>query len=304
MRVIHRFFLLGTLFFAPFVALASEKMVVTPAFQDLALEAGQSLTTKIEIQNQTGVDQEFSVRSVSFASLDLSGGVAFLGTEINNDELPSADFIVFENNSLNVPKGETKTFSLRIEDREELSPGGHYAAVIFQSLPVAGEDASQKIAVRQIFSSLIFLEKRGGEKKSLTLKALPEKRFLWLLPNANELFFVNTGNTHVVPRGTVEITDTFGHIKARAILNEVSAILLPGQERLFPVNLEYQPWLPGRYTLLVSYRHDGSENVVEMRDSFFLFPWRFVVLTGIATLFLLLLRKVYLGLPEKKVQSF
>lgn len=291
MHSVGRIFLLGTFLLTPFFVSASEKIEVVPAFQDLTLEVGQRLQSEITVSNKTGTNQEFSVRSVSFQSLDASGGVAFLGTDINNDELPSADFIVFESQSLSIPAGETRTFSFQIEDRETLSPGGHYAALVFQSLPVTDENSAQKIAVRQIFSSLIFLNKQGGEKKQLILKPLPDKLFLWQFPKTTELIFVNTGNTHVVPRGTVVVKDTFDFVRARTVLNESSGILLPEQERLFPVNLSFQPWLPGLYTIFVSYRHDGQAEITTIQETFFLLPYRLVIVIGALVAVLILLRK-------------
>lgn len=296
-----RIFLLGTLLLLmPYFVSASEKIEVIPAFQDLTLGAGQNISSEITITNKTGTDQEFSVRSVSFKSLDSSGGVAFLGTDINNNGLPSADFIVFENASFQVLAGETKTFAFQIQDQETLSPGGHYAALVFQSLPVTDENSAQKIAVRQIFSSLIFLNKQGGEKKQLTLKALPDKHFLWQFPKALELVFVNTGNTHVVPRGTVVTEDAFGFMRTRTILNESSSLILPEQERLFPVNLNSQPWLPGLYTTSVSYRYDGQTEVTTMQETFFLLPYRLVIVIGVLVAVLVFLRKKIMFFRKQK----
>lgn len=301
MYSIGRLFLISTLLSIPFFVSADEKIVVTPAFQELTLEAGQTLQSGIEIKNETGTNQQFFVRSVSFQSLDTSGGVAFLGTDINNDNLPPAHFIILESQNLDVPAGETKTFPFQIRDAETVAPGGHYAALIFQSLPVSDEDSSEKIAVRQIFSSLIFLEKKGGEKKELQLKEIPSKRFLWAFPKTTELSFTNTGNTHLVPRGIVQARDAFGRIGARSILNEASSFLLPGQERVFPVTLKYEPWLPGRYTLEVSYRYDGKEEMTEIKEVFFLFPYRFMAIIGIVALLLIVLIKKGLFFSRTKL---
>jgi hypothetical protein len=272
----------------PFFASAGEKIEVTPAFQEVILEAGQSLPNEIIINNKTESDQQLFVRGVSFESLDTAGGVAFLGADINNEALPTADFITFDNASLTIPKGEAKTFSFRIEDTDNLAPGGHYAALVFQSLPTIDESTAEKIAVKQIFSSLIFLEKRGGERKELKLADIQWRKFFWTLPRSLELHFSNTGNTHVTPRGVVEIRDPFGRTVTHTAVNESSSILLPGQERILFSEFKYTAWLPGKYTLLVSYRHSDTEDTIEKKETFFLLPYQFVVGVGMAVILLLL----------------
>lgn len=291
MRTIGLAALFVSLFFIPTFVFASEKIVVTPAFQELVLDAHQSILGEIEIQNQTTTSQEFTVRSVSFDALDTSGGVAFLGTDINDESLPAAPFVFFENKTLSVPAGATAKFSFEVRDLPTLSPGGHYAALIFQSLPVTDQDSAKKIAVRQIFSTLIFLEKKGGAIKDLQLRNPFDKYFVWALPKTLELHFANKGNTHVVPRGTVVLRDFLVRTHACGSINESSSILLPGQERVLPVSLKCKPVLPGLYTLLVSHRYDGKEEVTTIAENFVFIPYQFIFAGGGALVLLLLLKK-------------
>lgn len=301
MRHSKSFLFFLCIFFIPHHVFAAEKIVVTPAFQEFTLNANQVYEGEIEIQNHTGTDQQFQVRAVGFRSLDMSAGVAFLGTDINNENLFLADFIAFENENFPVPAGETRSFPFQVKNQVSLAPGGHYAALIFQSTPVAEENTSQKIAVRQIFSALLFIEKIGGATKELQLVEFSEKSFYWNIPKNLSLRFINTGNTHVVPRGTVKLENSFGYRKPCGVVNESSGLLLPNQERIFPVNLKCQAYFPGKYTWHVSYRYDGKEAFVEAKNTFWFLPYPFVLTIGAGLLLLLLLRRRGLFRRRKKV---
>lgn len=289
------------IFLAPLSCSAAEKIVVTPAFQEFTLSSDQVNPGEVGIQNQTGSDQQFQVRAVGFHSLDLSAGVAFLGSDINNENLFSADFVTFENENFPVPAGETRTFSFEIRDQASLAPGGHYAALIFQSLPVVEENNSQKIAVRQIFSALLFIEKTGGATKELQLMEFSEQSFLWMIPKDFSLRFTNGGNTHVTPRGTLRLENSFGNIQPCGVINESSGLLLPNQDRVFLTNLKCRAYLPGLYTWHVSYRYDGKEDFVEVKNTFWLLPYPFLLLISAGLVLLLVLRKKKLFLWRKKV---
>lgn len=286
-----RFFLFIFLVFLPSYVYAEEKIVLIPAFQELSLDAHQTLAGSIEIQNQTSTDQEFEVRSVQFSALDAAGGVVFLGSEINNESLPPADFLFFEERNLSVPAGETRNFPFQVRDSLSLSPGGHYAAIVFQTLPTFDSEDAEKIAFRQILSSLLFLEKTGGAVRILSLEEVAMPSFQLAMSKNLTLIFENKGNVHLTPRGVVKLQDPLGQVKTCAIINESSSLLLPGQKRDFSLALNCQPLIPGVYTLLVEHRFDGEETFTQAKTRFFVVPYSILLLLVGAGVLLALWRK-------------
>ncbi len=77
--------------------------------------------------------------------------------------------------------------------------------------------------------------------------------------------FRNEGNVHLVPRGVSEVRDPWGRVVARAAINDSSSPVLPESFRRYQAPLTgIEPaWMPGRYSLVTTYRYDGTERTQE-----------------------------------------
>lgn len=242
------------------------------------------------LSNRTATDATFLVSTADFGSLDESGGIAFLGKSEDGDRRYGlASWLVLENEQITIPAGETEEVPVIIRNRESLSPGGHYGAVIFR---VNGgnpaDSGSPTVAVDSSFASLIFAKKRGGETYDLAYRDLrySNKNFLGI-PDVSSVRFQNAGNTHVVPRGRILVTDVFGRIVRKGIINEESARILPESFRGYTTSLRRvsPEALPGWYTVSLEYRYDGREETTVVPQEK-IFPWGMNVL-WVATMALL-----------------
>lgn len=268
------FFVLILLFSSAPVAQAAG-FTVTPMIQEVILEEGKVIETfTTTVTNETAVLATFELSVIDFGSLDESGGVAFVGTAgALEEKYALASWMQPETSELTIGPGETGSVKVRIENRENLSPGGHYGALVFKSASSARSDVPS-VAINQIFSSLVLVKKTGGAKYGLTLASFdhPERWFFFdhtVVPR-----FQNSGNVHVVPRGEVRVTDPIGRLVYRGILNESSAIILPETFREYPLRLfSVEPaFLPGYYSIDFSYRYDGREEKELWSRKFFYFP--------------------------------
>ena len=262
---------------------------INPFYQNIDIQKGQtSVPFSVKIKNNTTSPAVFRISVLDFGSLDESGGVAFLGAS-DNLKYGLASWIVLSNDTLVLKPSEEQTVTGTIENKESLSPGGHYGAVFFKIDDGDGSIDSGKDAVtfNPSLASLLFVRKIGGETYGLNLDSFNFAKNLFVLPDEMWLRFQNTGNVHVVPRGTVEIFDPLGRSVAKNIVNDGSGIILPESFRVFTDKfMPISPALiPGRYKVLINYRYDGQTDFTPVWTSFFFMPLDFigllVVLAGI-----------------------
>jgi hypothetical protein len=118
----------------PVFCSASGGIVVEPAFQEVTFTNEASVIPfRVTLRNDSAVPVTLRPSVVDFGSLDESGGVAFLG---NAEELSRkyalASWMRPEKDVLSLGPGESEELEVTIENRESLSPGGHYGALLFQ----------------------------------------------------------------------------------------------------------------------------------------------------------------------------
>lgn len=244
---------------------------LSPPFIEVALkkEASQS-SYIIELANHTASHQNFHLSVVDFGSLDESGGVAFLGTGGKLERKYSlASWVSLEKNVLEIESGTSQKIKVTLVNKESLSPGGHYAAVVATLNPQ--KDGVKTISLNSALASLIFVKKIGGEIYQLNLVGKEIRSKPLGLPHEIALRFQNSGNVHVAARGTIQVTDPRKKVISKGVINQESALILPESFRVFPTKLERLglPFLPGNYTLTISYRYDGKANFEEIASSFF-----------------------------------
>lgn len=247
-------------------------------FQEVVLEEGQrEASFEMEVSNTTDAMMTLRLSAMDFGSLDESGGVAFLGAGKDfENKYGLASWVDLDRDAVVIGPGERQTIRIRIENRESLSPGGHYGAILFKLENGGGGDGDNgaKIALNQSFSALIFVKKVGGEIYNLDLKDFEIKKGLFSLPESVRLRFQNKGNVHVAPRGTVTVTDPMGRTVRKGIVNQESALILPETFRVYATALRSvaSAFVPGMYTLSIAYRFDGRDDFVSQTSRFFYIP--------------------------------
>jgi hypothetical protein len=277
---------------------------VSPLFTDITLSPSETAQDFfLTVSNTTAEPVVLRLSLVDFGSLNESGGVAFLGKEGNGtSRYALASWITPEKDVVTLLPGAEEKLKFTVENRESLSPGGHYGAALF-SIETEGGTAGThdtNIALNSTFSALIFAKKEGGIIQELTLKehgtdmynlisGLPKKAF-WR--------FQNSGNVDLTPRGRITLTDPLGRLVAKGVLNEDSARILPESFRVYHTLLvSVMPSLvPGFYTVSTEYRFDGQ-------DAFQAIPEQRVFAWGIAFWWLAGIVVIFLGIRALRRKS-
>ncbi|MBI5621083.1 hypothetical protein HY949_04835 [Candidatus Gottesmanbacteria bacterium] len=274
----------------------SAGVTISPPFTEITLASGQSkTTTMVEIANKTMGHQSIRLSILDFGALDESGGVAFAGSRGSalQQSYSLASWVSLEKDSLEIDPGTTKKIIVSITNKGSLSPGGHYAAVVASS----GEQKTkgQSIGLKSAIASLLFVKKTGGEIYGLSLSGSEVTKRRLMLPTEVNLRFQNTGNVHVVPRGTVTVNGPWGTEIFKGIINPQSGIILPENFRVYPTTLERLslPLWPGMYQLIISYRYETQNEAVAQTTRFF-FPG----LVGIGLVSLVIISLARAGLAR------
>ena len=209
----------------------AESLTVNPAYREVEVKApSKDQYIELSYTNSGKKPITLELYPIDFHQKSPSGEISFAG--INQDEYSYslASFLSFESNTLVVEPGQTAAYKVKILNRPDLSPGGHYAAIVAKLVQEPGE---KRTAVAPAVSSLVYLRKVGGERFHLTLSDIT-----WSMspvhikiPENITLQLQNEGNVHVIPYGTVEITDLFGRVVYRGVINESSLIVLPQSRR-------------------------------------------------------------------------
>ena len=216
-----------------------------PAALDITIDAAKpEETASIFIINNNQEPIELELNSIDFRQKDLSGIVQFLGVQSETYSYSLASYIQLPFTDIKLDPGEKKEVPIMIINRQDLSPGGHYAGIIVRQKPIK---AQRKTVILPSVASLLFLRKTGGEQFNLSIRDVdwPKDIVQFSYPGKLTLTFQNEGNVHLIPRGRIEIRDIFGRLISKGIINVSSVYVFPSSRRHIPIEInKLRPSLP------------------------------------------------------------
>src|SRR5690606_17446642 len=111
----------------------STGLTITPPLQQIELQSDQpSHQSTLIITNHQDQPVNLTMSVVDFGDLEQGGGLAFLGNTPDSiwDKYRLAPWLTVTPQATSIPAHGQQTFEITITNDQELSPGGHYAAVI------------------------------------------------------------------------------------------------------------------------------------------------------------------------------
>lgn len=248
-------------------------ITLTPAIANVEVAPDEASSSfKIKVENKQDTPVSLVASSLDFKSLNDTGGVAFIGSNTSalEHKYGLANWIGLPAGDINLKPNTSQEVTVTIDNRADLSPGGHYAAILFRTVGSTG-GGSNKVNLNQVVATLVFLKKSGGEIYSLNLQKPHLKTVFFGLPSNLDLFIKNTGNTQTIPRGVVSVTGPNGKQYERGILNPDSGLVLPDSTRLYRTEVfkTGHSWLPGKYTAEITYRSQDLKSASTAQYSFF-----------------------------------
>ena len=267
---------------------SNKGLYVSPPFTDMEIGSGDiQKYFDLELKNNGAGTLMVNLSVVDFGTLDESGGVAFLTTskEPGDRKYALASWVSLEKDWVIIEPGKTEKVKITILNKQSLSAGGHYGAVV-ATIKTESKVSKDYVGLNQSLASLIYIQKTGGEKKSLVINKIDFESNFLRFPNLIKLRFENNGNVHLVPRGKIEVKNRWGEIVVKATINEASAVIMPESFRVFitkPGQISRWVW-PGLYTIETSFRYDGKTNFAVLKTDYYYFGREGVILYTIGFL--------------------
>jgi hypothetical protein len=270
---------------------------VSPAVINLQVSPGQDTTTFNEtVTNVTNASLAVNLSTKDFGALNANGSIGFYSPNSKNSSNPHslASSIQLPNTEYLIYAHQAQTITITVNDISKLSPGGHYSALIFTPFTAISSPSKNQVSFQPSVASLIFLSTAGGGTQSIKLSGLSMPRFGFNLPTNIYVLLTNTGNTQVIPRGTITLKGPTSKLAAQTVINSSSGLILPGTSRLFTEALVTKNnllKLAGFYNVQISYHVDGSSNYQYVTKSYFyLNPLTFVYMFLIVLIILVIKR--------------
>ena len=272
-------------------------ITVSPTVQRLTLGPGLvQATTNVQVANHTDHRLTATVQLVDFKTLNENGGLTLGQVGVPLWKFGLASWMQVSSNKVSLAPGESTKLVVTIQNREDLTPGGHYGAVVINAdSPSASGTASNQVSFSQNLVSLLFVKKLGGEVYGLQLRSLTAEQG-HELPQSVTTDFASTGNVYVIPRGYIEVTDPHGKLIQKGIINQESNMIIQDtHEKLITL---LQPVAHssagGRYKITAHYRYDGqagysTKTLYFTRSSDLTSKLKVIVLTGAGALLLVYL---------------
>lgn len=247
-----------------YAASSSEGLSVDPVFQDLTLENGKEIETAIYISNDTIEPQEVEISAIDITQESLTGKLIFLAEDLIEYPHSLAPYIKFDKDRFVILPGTKEQLTAFIEDRENIKPGGHYAAILVKAQSKGNDN---KTTVLPALASILFIKKTGNILIKYELQNLSGlNKIQTTVPEVIATHFFNDGNVHFTPRGIIEISGWSGRILGQKIFNPDSSVLFPDTQRVLntQIDMQVKPWLIEPLKLKFSYR-DASESELRVR---------------------------------------
>lgn len=241
-------------------------ITVSPAIINLNLNKDQATNSfDTSLTNNTNQAISLTVSSLDFKSLNDTGGLTFIGSSAADASRKHslAAWITTPTDAVVIGAKQTVKVPIIIDNRSDLSPGGHYAAVLYSISAPDTSAGSVKVNVNQVASTLVFVTKTDGANYGLELNKFRVRFSWWHIPRTIDLSFLNSGNSQTVPRGLITVSTSSGNEVSRGQINTNSSILLPDNTRVYstPLLKTGSAIWPGVYKVYVTYHSDDISQI-------------------------------------------
>lgn len=265
--------------------------VVGPGKIDVVIKPGESKTVEMIVSNRTGERRRFNMSMEDAAgSSDAQSSVVLLGSD--RGPYSMKDYISVPHKSFELNHNERARIPVTISIPADAEPGGLYGSVLVDTVAIeavagdTGGTVPQSAIIARI-GTLFFITVPGDVETAGTLKnfgTVPEQTFFQKSPIQFGVLFENTGSIHLLPYGELRISNMFDEEVGFVKLDPW--FVLPESVRLREVSWN-RDFLFGRYTATVAVNRGYDDLVDEMSYSFWVLPWK-MVLVGFGSLFIVL----------------
>lgn len=268
---------------------------IAPPLLDLKADPGQVLKAQIRVRNVT---QSKLVTTAQFEDFVAQGEEGQPKILLNpNEKSPySLKEWLSTPNSVTLNPGQRETINLTITVPKNASPGGHYGLVRFTG--VAPELQDSGVSLSASVGTLLLVNVSGNVTQSAKVAELytsqngKRKSLFEYGPIGVTTRVQNTGNIHIQPKGTIQITDIFGRNIYIGQLNESTRNVLPGSIRKFDNNYN-KKLLFGPLKVKADLVYGTDNQIASATKTIWVIPYKLIAIVILAILLLVVILKGY-----------
>ena len=293
-----------------------QALSISPPTLELNADPGQTVTASIKLTNISSGELLIKNQINDFGAKNETGEPNII-FEDNQSSVYSLKNWVIAPPPFKIASKQTKLVDFRINVPKDAEPGGHYA--VFRFTGQAPELEESGVALSASLGSLVLLKVSGNVQQKADIVDYYSANSQFAKAGFFEgapINFVerihNSGNVHINPTGTIEVTDIFGRkvdtLQVNGSLSDPKnppRAILPASTRKFDQTLN-KPWMFGRYQakLHLTYGEQNQQNLDSV-ISFWVIPYKLILLV-IATLILLvlLLRFVHKKYKQRIINKY
>ncbi len=295
-------FAVWVLFALPAYAQEAITISVSPTLYDMAAEPGQVWNSSIKVVNVNAFDLTVYADVVNFLPQGEGGDGRFVPIDENDRTGATiAEWFTISREAIVIPREQTVEVPFTVSVPADAGPGGHYAAILIGTRPLAGEPGQSKLQTAQVITSLFFARIAGEINEAGLIREFSTTESILSQPEATfSLRFQNQGNVHLRPQGEIKILNMWGEERGLVPINQFSNFgnVLPQsiRELQFTWRGEWSIADIGRYTAIATLAYGTDERqFASAETTFWLLPlnllfWIVVGLVVFVTLMSWLIR--------------
>ncbi len=269
---------------------------ISPPVVELKSNKGDKVNVTIKLTNLSSGPLTITAEANDFGAKNETGEPNIIFDESGKDSIYTLKDWVDIPDAFTIRSKEMRSVTVPITVPANAEPGGHYGVIRFTGTTAGGD--SQQVALSASIGSLVLLQVNGTITTSASVEdfytANPDfskNSFFESQPLMVVSRIKNTGNVHIKPTGTVDITDMFGKKVATVRMNgdpnaekNRPGSILPQSIRRFNAELK-DVQLFGRYTATMKLTY-GDGETLEKTSEFWVVPYRqiLVMVIGLAVL--------------------
>ena len=267
--------------------------VSSPVY-NFGIDPGGSAQDIVKLRNVGEQTQTFYPEVLDFKALNETGTPQFiLSQESENYTYSLASWVKMSKEGITLKPNESAALNFTINVPKDAEAGGRYAGILFGTSPP--QASGNQIAISNKVGSLILVRINGDAKEEANLKEFTTPKNFYEYPPVDFVVRVeNTGNVHVIPKGTIEVKNWFGATVATADVNSKNGSVLPGSIRKYDKATDSLTWQPkglsiGKYTANLRLAYGGATGKQIVGSlSFWVIPWKLLLILLLALIIFIL----------------
>ena len=269
-------------------------LVVAPARQSIAVDAGKSESMQIKFFNESASPVSGNIKAVDFVVSGKDGAPILL-------EDQNVDWVKLPYDRASIPSGDVLRVNFKVDVPKEAQPGARYVAIIFEQtgqLPQSTSSSEEASAILPRIVGLLTIRVNGQVFESSFLDSFKLPGFLEFGPIPLYFEILNKGGVHITPAGQVVVKDYFGKEVDRKTIE--SKNIFPNARRSYEMEVS-KKWMFGRYLVSLTASYGETGKVISTNQYIWVVPVTLIIVSLLGlTIVIMLIALVSHKMKEKQ----